>query len=240
MESTPILRLSGICSLLVVATVLGTLALAASTGHGPRAIDFGDPDVLASLRGDESAVWIARLSLIGPTLALGAGMGWYYLLRGRSALVLPGVLLWYFGMTFILLQDAVEAMMVARLPDLVAAASPEQGQALMMTGRLLGEADRALATWGNMISIPGLIMVSLALLRLRGGWKWLGGLGLFASLVRLALYLLPLPPILFPLQMLAFQLWIAGMGVAMLKGRELAAESRRLPDDTSSQSGITS
>ena len=59
------------------------------------------------------ALWLAQLSLIGPAIALGAGIGWYQVLRTVGSYVASGVLLWYLGMVLIVTQDAVEVANVA-------------------------------------------------------------------------------------------------------------------------------
>lgn len=120
MRDTSLTRLSGIFSLLSAASIIGAIILGmALGGRGPAAMDFGDPALLASLQGaGAKAVLLEILALVGPALALGAGLGWWPALRDRGSYVALGVLLWYLGMIFVIWQDAAELALVLHLPPI--------------------------------------------------------------------------------------------------------------------------
>jgi len=224
MGDTSLTKLSGIFSLLSAACIIGAIAIGiASGGQGPQAMDFGDPALLARLHADKNAILLVSLALIGPALGLGAGLGWYALLRGQRAYALLGILLWYLGMIFIVWQDALELVLVTHLPARYAAADATGQAALLAAGGLLGDAIALFTLLGDLISFFGLLLVGVALWEKAGRWRWLGAVGILSAV---AISLGLVVPALAPLRLLGFILfmvWMIAMGIAMLRWRPDAA-----------------
>jgi len=187
-------------------------------------MDFGDPVLLASLQGAGTrGVLLEVLALVGPTLALGAGLGWWPVLRDRGSYVALGVLLWYLGMIFVIWQDAAELALVLHLPHHYAAADGARAEALLAIGSISGEVIHVMRLLGDLVSFFGLLLVSLAMLGKPGRWKLLGGIGI-ASAVSIIIGLL-YPPLLILrlIGFILFMVWMIAMGIAMLRWRPAIA-----------------
>jgi hypothetical protein len=219
------LRIAGTFSLLSAGALIGAAVLGiAMGGEGPAPIDFGDREVLARLASaGPTGVLLETLALLAPVLALGAGIGWLRLAGQESGLARVGVLLWYVGMIFVVAQDAAELGLVRILPGAVAHAGPAEEVALLAIGSVAGEIVRVFIVLGDLLSFGALGLVAAALVQRTGQVRWFGWLGLVCALfVILGL----LVPILLPLRLLGFLLfviWLAGLGLAMLRERTTPA-----------------
>lgn len=224
MADTSLTKLSGVFALLSAASAIGAIIIGVSSGGGPAAINFGDPDTLASLRqAGRQAQVLELLALIGPTLALGAGLGWRQLLSQDGAYVSLGVLLWYLGMIFVIGQDAAELALVFHLPWIYAANEGAAAASVLAFGDIAGEIIHVFMLLGDFISFFGLALISVALLRRRGGWKLIGAAGALSAILICAGLAVP---VLAPTRLLGFILfmgWMIAMGVAMLRWRPAAA-----------------
>jgi hypothetical protein len=210
-----------------------SVPIAASIGVGPAPIDFGDGDTLLRLASfAPKPFWVALLSVLGPTLALPAGIGWYHVLRQHGSYVMTGVLLWYIGMVLIVVQDSVEVALVDYLPSAYAAADATVRPSLLALGTLTGKSDALLALIGDLVSFFGLMFVNLALLRARGGRRFVGVVGLTSTCLIVTGLVVPLlSPQLESLTFLRgpgftlFMLWNFSMGVILWKWEPAEADA---------------
>ncbi len=76
MNDVSLTKLSGILSLLSAASILTAAGIGiASGGGGPVPLNFGDPALLAKLHAGGGKLMLTEtLALVGPALALGAGL----------------------------------------------------------------------------------------------------------------------------------------------------------------------
>ncbi len=214
-------RLAGIFSLLSAACLIGAMALGISQGgKGPGPIDFGDPHVLADLRAGGKASFILELlALIAPTLSLGAGLGWYPLLRDKGGYVAIGILLWYVGMIFVIWQDAMEFTLATSLPELHAQAEDARAEALLAIGALGGRTIEIFLLLGDVLSFFGILIVCTALLRGTGSMRLIGVCGTASAVLICAGLLFPPLGLARLIGFLLFLIWMIAMGVVMLRWR---------------------
>ena len=223
-------RISAICSFLSPLCVFVAIPIAVAADIPAGRIDFGNANTLQRLvTAMPGALWLAQLSLIGPTIALGAGIGWYQVLRTVGSYVASGVLLWYLGMVLIVTQDAVEVAMVDYLPAAYAAADAPLRPSLLALGSGASRSLDMLAAVGDYLSVLGLLLINVALWRYRRTLRPLAGVG-FVS-VFLIFGGLSLPSVssdlqglarLFPAGFMLFMLWMVGMGIVMLRWKPTA------------------
>lgn len=208
------------------------IALAHGLG-GPVTLDFSTTDSLRHMQDAKPAMlWTELLALVGPTLALGAGLGWYRILRPAGSYVALGVLLWYVGMVFVVTQDALEYVLVARLPELYFAANETARAAIAAFGASLGGFIETLGATGDLVSNSGMALVCIAMLGgVRSVPRWLGGLGL-ASALLISLPLLaevvvpggPFGPAR-GVGFLLFMVWFVATGVVMARWQPPVADA---------------
>jgi len=226
-------RISAICSFLSPLCVFVAIPIAVAADIPPGRIDFGNANTLQRLvTAMPSALWLAHLSLIGPTIALGTGIGWYQVLRTVGSYVAFGVVLWYLGMVLIVTQDAVEVAIVDYLPAAYVAADASLRPSLLALGAGTSRSLDMVAAVGDSLSFLGLALINVALWRYRPTLRPLAGLG-FVS-VFLILGGLSLPSVssglqglarLFPAGFMLFMLWMVGMGIVLLRWKPAAKEA---------------
>jgi len=226
---TALTRISAAFSFLSPLVVVATIAVMIAGGlGGPAAIDFASPDVLRHLKDSRPAIlWSEALSLVGPIVALGAGLGWYRILKPAGSYVALGVLLWYAGMIFVITQDALEFTLVARLPDAYFASDASSQAAIAALGSTLGSFIDVLTLVGDLVSYFGILLVSIAMLSgVQRVPRWLGILGLLAGvLIAIGLVAGAISPnagpigAARPLGFLLFMAWFVGTGVVMARWR---------------------
>lgn len=227
MGDRSVLRIAGLFSLLSVASIVAAIVIGVSLGGGgPVAIDFGDPTVLRDIASaGQVPVLLSFLALVGPTLGLPAGLGWYRLLGHKGGYVLMGVVLWYLGMVFVIWQDAMELVLVAELPKAYTAADGAQAEALLAAGRLLGAAVETFIVLGDVVSFFGMVLVNVAMWTLGGRWRILAAAGAAACVLITAGVAFPaLAPVRLP-GFVLFVTWMAATGIAMLRAAGAAADS---------------
>jgi len=94
MNDMSLTKISAVFSFLSVLTVVAAIPIAIASGGGPSP-DYGDAGLLELYAGAMPLPLVgATLALIGPTLALGAGIGWYVVLRGAGSYVALGWIAW--------------------------------------------------------------------------------------------------------------------------------------------------
>jgi hypothetical protein len=232
MTDATTLRIAAFFAFLSPLTIFAGIPFAAGLGGvgGPGPIDFGDGAVLARLA--ELGAAPARVdlfALLGPVFALPATMGWYVLLRAEGRLAQLGVVLWYVGMVFIIMQDAMQLALVSTLPSAYAAADVATRAAIETVGGGLGYTIEVLAFSGHLPNAFGIILLSLLMWRCPAIPKWLAGLGLGAALLAFSSGVLafafpdvPAFGIGVPIGIFIMLGWGVGLGVIMLR------EARRL------------
>lgn len=188
MNDVPALRTAAAFSFLSPLAILAGIPFAASLGGvgGPGPIDFGDGALLARLA--ELGTAPARVdlfALLGPVFALPAAFGWYLLLRPMGRLAQLGVVLWYIGMVFIILQDALQLAFVSTLPAAYAAADITTRAAIEAVGASLGYTIDALAFTGHLPNGFGFLLLSLLMWRSAVIPRWIAGLGVVSSTLAL-------------------------------------------------------
>src|SRR5262249_39932750 len=164
---------------------------------GPAAIDFASPEVLRRLNDARPAIlWSEALSLVGPTLALGAGLGWYRIVKPAGSYVALGVLLWYVGMVFVIMQDALEYVLVANLPASYFASDASAQAAIGALGASLSAFIEVLTLVGDLVGNAGVVLVGVGMLSgVAGVPRWLGALAVVGgTLVALGLVAMAISP----------------------------------------------
>lgn len=227
MNDATTLRIAAVFAFLSPLAIFAAIPFAAGLGGagGPGPIDFGNGAVLARLA--ELGVAPARVdlfALLGPILALPATIGWYVLLRAQGRLALLGVVLWYFGMVFIIAQDAVQLALVSTLPASYAAADTAARVAIEVLGTGLARSIEVLAFSGHLPNGFGIILLSLLMWRCATIPRWLAGIGLVAGTIALGSAVLafsfPAVPMLgigVPIGIFLMLGWGIGLGVVMLR-----------------------
>lgn len=187
-------QLSAVFSILSPLVILILIPLGLSAGGGPAPVNFGNPEELARLlRSMPKTMWIETLALAAPTLALGAGYGWWVMLKPAGSYVGWAVLLWYLGMIFIIFNDALELAFAAQFPSAYATAPESSKHALLVLGASMSSAIDACAVLGGIVSFFGAIFITLAMMHFPGLPPWLGWLGLIAVLTLLFTRALSVP-----------------------------------------------
>jgi hypothetical protein len=196
-----------------------TIALGVATGGaGPMGIDFGDPAVLAQLaaRGGTQHL-IEGMALTAPALALGAGLGWL-MLAGDRAIGRLGIVLWYAGMIFVLVQDGIELALVQVLPSAYA----DNPGATVIVGTAGSAIIGILTMLGDGISNVGAIILALAILQGSGRYRVAALILLASSSLLLIGVMLPALSVLRLPGFVLFLVWLFAAGIELLRG---AAES---------------
>jgi hypothetical protein len=177
-------QISAIFSILSPLTLFLVIPLGLSIGGGPAPIDFGNPGELARLRSRmPRAMLVELLALAAPVLALGAGYGWWVMLAPAGSYVGWAVVFWYLGMIFIVLNDALELALAARLPVAYEAADESVRPILLVFGASMSSAIEVLGILGGIISFFGVILVAGAMLHFPGLPVWLAWIGLASALI---------------------------------------------------------
>ena len=211
-------QISAVFSILSPLVIFTLIPLGRSTGGGPDPVDFGNPDELGRLRaGMPKTLWVETLALAAPTLALGAGYGWWVMLRPAGPYVGLVVLLWYLGMIFIIVNDALELAIAARLPFAYDSASDVEKPILLVFGACMSSATKVCAVLGGVVSFLGAILVGIAMIHFPGLPGWLGWLGTVGALIllctRLSSVLIKRAGALGPLTLIGFVVYMAWMVV---------------------------
>ncbi|MGH8310054.1 MAG: DUF4386 family protein, partial [Steroidobacteraceae bacterium] len=237
MNDASTLRIAAIFFFLSALAIFAGVPFAAGLGGvgGPGPIDFGDGERLLRLAELGAApVRVDLFALLGPLFVLPAGMGLYALLRSTSRLAQLGVAMWYVGMLFIVIQEALQLAFVSTLPGAYAAADPATRAALEAVGGSLGYAIEVLAISGHLPYDLGSILLSLLMWRCPAVPKWIAGLGLAAATLASASGVLSLafPEVAWlsigrPIGIFALIGWGVALGVVMLReARQQSASSR--------------
>ncbi|KRA83757.1 hypothetical protein ASD76_06990 [Altererythrobacter sp. Root672] len=187
-------------------------------------MDFGDPEVLRRLAASGSTGYLIEvLALVAPALGLGAGIGWLHVAGKDRGEAQMGVLLWYIGTLFIVLQDALEVAAFQTLPAAYLAADAASVPAILANGDLAGNIIAILTVVGTIIGDLGILLIAAALMARKDKvslFAWVG----FAAVAGRVLGLLV--PALAPLRMLGFLMllvWVIGLGLLMLRKGDGAA-----------------
>jgi hypothetical protein len=169
-------------------------------------------------------VQVDTFALLGPVFALPAAFGWYLLLRSMGRQAQLGLVLWYVGMVFVILQDALQLAFVSTLPTAYAAADPATRVAIEAVGAGLGHAIEVLAFTGHLPNGAGFLLLALLMLRCAAIPKWLAGLGVVAGTLAFASGVLTFvfPNIIWfgigvPIGIMLLLVCIAGLGMVMLR-----------------------
>ena len=214
-----VLRIAGVLSLLAVAAIVAAIVIRIGLGRDFGPEDFSQSVILQQLYlAGPAVVQAALLALIGPLLLLAAGLGWHRMLRDQGSHVTLGAILWYVGMVFLILQGAVEYSLMSFLPQAyVPAAELPLSTGLIAAGGTMSVAARTLAAIGDAVSFAGILLLGVALWQTGGRWRILGAGGMGAVLL---IWLgLASGELVFlrPVGQGIFLLWVAAMGVAMLR-----------------------
>jgi hypothetical protein len=226
LSDNAVIRVAAVFSFLSPLCIFADIPIIASLGGvgGPGLIDFGSGNVLRQLHAHEPrTIWVDTLALLGPTLALPIGLGWYLVLQHTSRFAALGTLLWYVGMVFIIAQDAMQLALVSRLPAAYVAADPVSKPAIEAVGGSIGYAIDVLSSVG-LVSYAGFLVLSIVILQTPFIPKWVGLLGLLSVVVsigtRLLTLVLPRPgyvAIGAPIGVFSFMACIVAIGVVMLR-----------------------
>jgi hypothetical protein len=227
MNDAATLRIAAVFAFLAPLAIFAGIPSAAGLGGvgGPGPIDFGDGALLARLA--ELGAAPARVdlfALLGPIFALPATMGWYVLLRTEGRLAQLGVVLWYVGMLFVIMQDALQLALVSTLPAAYAAGDISTRAAIEAVGGGLGYAIKVLAFSGHLPESFGSILLLLLMWRCAAIPKWLTSFGLagatlafVSGVLGFALPEVPALGIGVPIGIFMILFWGVGLGVVMLR-----------------------
>jgi hypothetical protein len=215
MISVSVTKIAAVCSILSPLTIFILIPLSIRQGGSPLPIDFGNPEELARLhRGMPMTMWIEMLALIAPVLALGAGFGWYAMLAPTVSYAGLAVSLWYLGMIFVVINDALELGVAARLPAAYEAADSHTRPALLVFGASLSSAIEVFAALG-ILGHLAVILIAYGMTALPGLPAWLAWLGVAGGsltlLMRFGATLLPKSRLFGPLMSLGFMLYMIWM-----------------------------
>jgi hypothetical protein len=180
-----VLEISAICSFLSPALVFTLIPIGIRLGRpGPIPIAFGDAEELGKLQATMPGVlWLEALALAAPILSLGIGFGWYALLGAATPYAAMGVVLWYLGMIFVIINDTLELGLVATLPREYARAADAVKPALLGFGTVVGNCIELFSLVGGVVSFGGIALVAASMLHAPGVPLWLGTLGMVASVI---------------------------------------------------------
>jgi len=188
MNDASALRIAAVFSFLSPLAILAGAPFAAQLGGvgGPGPIDFGDGERLLRLAELGAApAWVDLSALLGPMFALPAVFGWYMLLRQMGRLPALGTVLWYLGMVFIVLQDALQLALVSTLPASYAAGDAGTRAAIEAVGGSFGHVIETVAFTGHLPNGFGSVLLFLVMWRCATIPKWIAGLGLVSSIIAL-------------------------------------------------------
>jgi hypothetical protein len=145
-----------------------------------------------------------------------------------------GVVLWYIGMVFIILQDALQLAFVSTLPAAYAAGDVTTQAAIEAVGASFGSAIDVLAFTGHLPNGLGFLLLSLLMWRCGAIPKWIAGLGVMSSTLALGSGVLAFvfPDVVWfgvgvPIGIMLLLVCIAGLGVVMLREAKRAAAGSR-------------
>jgi hypothetical protein len=225
MSRNSVLKVAGAFSILSVASVVAGAPFAARLRGfgGPGPIEFGDASVLEKLAAAGStATLVDSLALLGPALAFPIGFGWYQLAKDKGAAAGFSVGLWYIGMIFIVMQDALQLAFVSTLPQAYSVADANTRPAFLGMGAALASAVRIISDVGA-ISYLGAFLTSLLMWSCPGIPRWISAVGILSGGVAVLSTLLPLmlPGLSSlgagrPIGIMISMIWIAALGVVML------------------------
>jgi hypothetical protein len=215
MFALSVTKVAAVFSILSPVTIFVLIPLGISQGGSPLPLDFGKPEELARLhKGMPMTMWIETLALIAPVLALGAGFGWYALLAPTVSYAGFAVGVWYLGMIFVVINDALELGVAARLPAAYEAADDRTRPALLAFGASLSSVIDAFAALG-ILGHVSTVLIAFAMTQLAGFPHWAGWLGVVGEglvvVMRIVTALLPEVRAFGPLMSLGFVLYIIWM-----------------------------
>jgi hypothetical protein len=224
-NESAVLKIAGAFSLLSALAMLTAIPIAAGLQGfgGPGPINFGSGMVLSQLAATAPRpAWVDTLALLGPVLGLPAGAGWYLISRQHTLATL-GILLWYLGMVFTIMQDAVQIALVVTFPAAYVAADPVIQPALEIVGSSASSLIVIVSRVGA-IGWLGCLFVSLSMVKIPRIPKWMSYLGIAASAVALvSVYGQALFPkvalfgIGVPVGIMTFiVVWVPAIGIVML------------------------
>jgi hypothetical protein len=229
MSRNVVLRTAGTFSLLSVASIFAVAPFAARLrgAGGPGPIEFGDASIVEKLAAAGSAAtWVDGLALLGPALAFPIGFGWYQLTKQKGPTAGFSVGLWYIGMIFIVMQDALQLAFVSTLPQAYMAADASTRPALLSVGSALASAIRVISDVGA-ISYLGAFLTSLLMWSCPGIPRWITAVGVLSGGIAVLSTILPIiAPSLEPLGagrpigIIMSMIWIGALGIVMLRKKE--------------------
>ena len=236
MSDATTLRIAAVFAFLSPLAIFAGIPFAAQLAGagGPGPIDYGNGAVLARLAElGSAAVYVDFFALLGPIFALPATMGWYVLLRDEGRLALLGIVMWYFGMAFVVAQDALQLALTSTLPAAYAAADVVTRAAIESVGGSLARSIEVLAFSGHLPESFGSILLLLLMLRCAVIPRWLTAVGLLGATLAFVSgtlgFLFPDVTLLgigVPIGIFVILFWGIGMGVVMLR------EAKRLAPRT--------
>ena len=169
-------------------------------------------------------MWLESLSLAAPVTSLGAGYGWYWLVRGGAPDGAMGVVVWYLGMIFVIINDTLELGLVATLPAQYQRADDTLKPALLGFGAIVGYCIELFSLVGGLVSFSGVALIAISMLHVPSLPPWLGALGIIASVLilvsRIGTHLVrSLKPlgVLGLVGFILFMTWILSTGIFTLR-----------------------
>jgi hypothetical protein len=177
------LEISAVCSFLSPALLLILIPLGIRLGRpGPVPIKFGNAEELKKLQATmPGMLWLESLALAAPVTSLGVGYGWHQLVGTVASYGAMGVVIWYLGMIFVIINDTLELGLVATLPAQYQRADEALKPALLGFGAVVGYCIELFSLVGGLVSFSGIVLISASMLHTPGLPIWLGALGIIAS-----------------------------------------------------------
>jgi hypothetical protein len=226
-QDTWVPRISGGFSILSIAATLAAFGIGSSRGLlPPTAFDFSNANDLTRLAADSRAHTLPlALSLVAPCLAIPVGLGWFHVLRPAGSYAVCGVAMFFVGMIFVVLLDALELTLIVDLAPAYGSADGATKPALLAVAETMERTRRVFSYVGHFFGFGlGQLALGLAILRVGRVPRWLGWLsfvpaillGWVATLMEFSGGEAAVGPIV-AVGVLAFTGWFLSMGVVLIR-----------------------
>jgi len=224
MTNMNLVKVGGVCAILLVAFIVVWIILSSASG-----VEDNPDNIQAYLQGVHNNTMYSAsgwFALVGLALVIPAALGFYQALRDARRLSLLALVFFLVGVTVTLASVGLFVGVERQLVPSYAAASEAIKPTLAVVASTLLEAAIWVFSLGLFLSFGiGAILFGFGTLRTSVVRHWIGWLGVIAGILMVCFFLGLLSDILKYIGMVAFILiliWTAAMGVSLLRLRESA------------------
>lgn len=225
MTNMNLVKVGGICAILIVAFTVVAIILSVASG-----VEENPDEIQTYLQNAlNNAMYSAYgwFWLVGLALVIPAALGFYQALREAGRLSLPALAFFLVGLATAFASVGLFLGIERQLVPSYAAAGGAMKPTLEVVASTLLES----ATWGFGLGFfisfgIGTVLFSIGVLRTSVIRRWIGWLGVVAGILMVCLLLATLSDVLDYIAVVALVLvlvWTAAMGVSLLRLREAAA-----------------